>query len=194
VSSTRVKDRRGVHVDFYATPARVVDGLLSVLTIDATRAALEPSAGDGAIVRRLRVAHPGLNVTGVEIQPQFEPALLTMCDRVVIGDFLSAPLFGLRYDLIVANPPYSLAREFIERSLSLLTDGGQAAFLLRLPFVAGVKRHDLFAKHRPARVLVLSQRPKFGGTNIDSCDYAWIVWRSTPATTTELDWLAPVPS
>jgi len=191
MSSTKVKDRKGVHLDFYETPPRALDSLFSVVRLDGPRAVLEPSAGKGAIARYLRANYPGLHVTGVEIQPQFEPELRVVCDEVVIADFLVAQLTR-RFALVVANPPFSLAQQFIERALGLLTEGGKAAFLLRLPFVAGVKRFDFFQKHKPAYVLVLSQRPKFGGDNIDSCDYAWIVWGAVSAKTTELRWLPPV--
>lgn len=65
------------------------------------------------------------------------------------------------------------------------------AFLLRLSFLAGIKRYGLFQSMRPSKVNILSQRPKFGGSNIDSCDYAWVIWSKNPSDVTLLDWIEP---
>lgn len=189
MSSTRVRERRGKHVDFYETPAYVVEGLLSKNVVSGSRL-LEPSAGKGAIIRSLADALPELHTTGVEIQPRFRADLEACCDHTIIGDFLTVELKP-EFDLVVANPPFSQAGPFIERSLDLLTPSGLGIFLLRLPFIASVKRAEFFKDHRPSHVFVLTQRPKFGGDNIDSCDYAWFVWSKAGSDTTILDWIWP---
>lgn len=169
---------------------RVVEGLLEANVLPTPSTVLEPAAGRGAIVRRLRTAFERAVILGVEIQPQFQAELEACCDQVKIGDFLTADITGT-FDLVVTNPPFSLAQPFVEKALTLLKPRGVAAFLLRLSFAASVKRYEFFRDHRPSQILLLSQRPKFGGDNIDSCDYAWFVWRMRPSPITEFRWVTP---
>lgn len=183
MSSTRVADRKGTFLDFYETPEKTTRGLLETGFLDGATTVLEPSAGRGAIVRL--VNH--LKVTAVEIQPEFADDLKSISEEVIIGDFLSCQPGS--FSRIIANPPFSQAEAFIRHAFTCLEDDGKMAFLLRLPFIASVKRYHLMAEMKPASIYVLSQRPKFGGTNIDSCDYAWIVWTKTRPEITVLDWI-----
>lgn len=192
MSSTKVKDRQGKHLDFYETPEKVVTGLIESEFFDSTvRTVLEPSAGRGAIVRVVRDKFPAYRVTAVEIQDEFVPDLAKTGADFIVGDFLAqhpAPQF----DRIVANPPFSQAEEFVRHAYEFLKPNGRMAFLLRLPFIASVKRYPLFKELKPSEIHVLSQRPKFGGTNIDSCDYAWFVWDRNPIlSVTMLWWIGP---
>lgn len=184
MSSTRVKDRKGQHLDFYETPAKVVQGLLNRFSLIGDL--LEPSAGRGAILEAIDYS----NSTAIEIQEEFKNDLLKHTNNVIIGDFLTYN--DRKFDTIIANPPFSQSEQFIRHAYGLLNKNGRMAFLLRLPFLASVKRYQLFQEMRPAAILILSQRPKFGGTNIDSCDYAWFLWEEGYDDNTILDWLPPV--
>ncbi len=193
MSSTRVAARRGKHLDFYETPAPVTHALLDTGLGDNMLSVLEPCAGRGAILRAWNERYPDVSMTCVEIQEEYTDALRRLPARAIIcGDFLKLtpqPVF----DLVLCNPPFSQAEEFVRTAWEWLAPAGQMAFLLRLPFLASVKRYRLFEAMRPCRVHVLSQRPKFGGANIDSCDYAWFVWsRAFKNSITWLDWLLPV--
>jgi len=191
LSSTRVKDRQGKHLDFYETPDKVVRGLIDSNFFDSgVETVLEPSAGRGAIVKSVQNKFPSVRVSAVEIQTEFMPDLAaTGCD-FIIGDFLEQSPTPT-YDRIVANPPFSQAEAFIRHAYRFLKSSGRMAFLLRLPFIASVKRYELFKEIKPTEILVLSQRPKFGGSNIDSCDYAWIVWDRDPVLNVTLTWWIP---
>lgn len=188
MSSTKVKDRLGRHLDFYETPANVVNGLLDIGFFSG-RTFLEPSAGRGSIINSVLARFPSITTTAIEIQDEFRESLLKIKVEVIIDDFLLVE--PRPFDRIIANPPFSQALEFIQHAWKFLSKTGKMAFLLRLPFAASVKRHALFQELRPSQVMVLSQRPKFGGDNIDSCDYAWFVWEKPLATKTELLWIAP---
>lgn len=193
MSSTRVKERKGQHLDFYETPDRVTRSFLNTGFLDDVnvKSVLEPCAGTGAIVRTVRDKYPGLKVTAMEIQERFGECLASTGADFIIGDFLASkpePVF----DRIIANPPFSQAEEFIRHCWGYLKGNGAMAFLLRLPFIASVKRYKLIEELRPSEVYVLSQRPKFGGDNIDSCDYAWVVWHRTMVVNiTLLHWIPP---
>lgn len=190
MSSTLVKNRLAPCLDFYQTPDNAVLSLLGHYPFAHAKTALEPSAGKGAIAKHLK--KKGLHTTSIEIQPQFKDDLASTSDKVVICDFLTENMTGRLFDLVVANPPYSMAQPFIEKCLTLLSPGGSAAFLLRLSFAGSIKRMAFFKEHRPLSILVLTQRPKFGGNNIDSCDYAWFVWGDKSSPSTEFAWAPPV--
>jgi hypothetical protein len=189
MSSTLVKNRKGEHIDFYETPDYVTDGLLDSGFCHNAKTLLEPSAGKGAIIRRVLLRHPAINITAVEIQHKFSKDLNELIPDVIIADFFTTDLEP--FDRIIANPPFSQAENFIKHAYNSLSINGRMAFLLRLSFLASVKRYKLFEKLRPSNVLILSQRPRFGGTNIDSCDYAWAIWDKCGTYVTTVDWIKP---
>jgi hypothetical protein len=75
-------------------------------------------------------------------------------------------------DVIIMNPPYKLAMEFVEHAIE---SAGVTVCLLRLAFLASQKRAAFWREH-PADVYVLPKRPSFTGGGTDSTDYAWFVW------------------
>jgi hypothetical protein len=103
---------------------------------------------------------------------------------------------GLDFDLVITNPPFALAMEFVEEALSITRFGGMVAMLLRLPWLASQKRAPWLRRHTPS-VYVLPKRPSFyegapptpqptlfgddaaedaKGSGTDATDYAWMVW------------------
>jgi hypothetical protein len=83
---------------------------------------------------------------------------------------------------IITNPPYSKAQEFVEKSLSLVSDGSKVAMFLKLMFLEGKKRRTLFEEYPPRRIWVSSSRLKcaingdFDNTGTSATAYAWYVW------------------
>lgn len=161
--------------DFYATPAWCVKAIQHKLPQEGGW--LEPCAGDGAIIRA------GVHYwEAIEIDPTHYNALSAEYEagRLAsfrIADFLSVPIGDLgRYDLVLTNPPYRQAQDFIEKSL-LIAD--QAVFLLRLNFLEGRKRAAFLRQYTPD-VYVLSRRPSFTGKGTDATAYAWFSFYSTP--------------
>lgn len=67
------------------------------------------------------------------------------------------------FDLIISNPPYKYAQEFIEKSFELLNNNGQMIMLLRLSFLESQKRYEFFKKYKPKEIQVFSKRPSFTG-------------------------------
>lgn len=121
---------------------------------------LEPSAGNGALVRPLVAA--GADVAACEIDARYCPELLELGASVFCPmDFLlSNPLHGEpAYDLCVMNPPYhdGLEERFILHALEFA------------PRVVGIFRADLFysvgrgaklwTQVRPSRAAFCSRRP-----------------------------------
>lgn len=98
-----------------------------------------------------------------------------------------------RYDLVVGNPPYKYAEEFVRAGLEALESDGTMIYLLRLAFLEGQARaRGLWKTHRPDKVYVLGRRPSFTGNGrTDATAYALYVWYAHlgAGSTTELHWL-----
>jgi hypothetical protein len=76
-------------------------------------------------------------------------------------------------DLILTNPPFSLAKEFIEHSVVLAPT---VLMLLRINYLGSIGRHKWWKQYTPTALHVLSKRPSFTGKGTDATDYAWYVW------------------
>lgn len=141
--------------DMYPTPATAIDALLNVMKFPHWISFHEPCRGKGAIYDRMRVLHR------------------SYCEITEGIDYLThTPT--LSYDLIITNPPFSLALEFLQKSLQEATT---VVYLLRLNFLGSQKRRPFWQANRPSHVLVLSSRPCFTGDGkTDSIEYSWFCW------------------
>lgn len=146
--------------DFYPTPDSVVYDLFeTVPKLDPYTSGmtyLEPCYGSGKMYRHLPVGSRWAELDmGVDY-------LNTQFDKV---------------DCIITNPPFSLAKEFLEKSL---TEATVVVYLLRLNFLSSQKRKEFWLKNKPTSLAVLSKRPSFtrdGKT--DSSDYGWFIFDKT---------------
>lgn len=101
----------------------------------------------------------------------------------VKADFLAYGAGGLPmdYDVVITNPPFALAIEFIRKAFMCVKDGGYVVMLLRLNFF-GSKERNLFFRsgNMPGATYVHAQRLGFtpdGKT--DSIEYIHAVWQKT---------------
>ena len=82
---------------------------------------------------------------------------------------------------IVGNPPYKYAQESGERGLEVVADGHKCAWFLKLTFLEGKSRRELFDRGCLERVYVSSSRLGCGknGTewNPSAVAYAWFIFR-----------------
>lgn len=168
--------------DFYATPAETIRSFLANFDgISSGDRILEPSAGNGQIIRVLRECGYDNRIDAVELRPEERATLEALADNVTIGSFFDyEPDCG--YDVIIGNPPYSLAMEFINKSLELLHPGGLLIFLLRTNFLESEKRFSWWQAHPLSGLYTLHKRPSFTGRGTDATSYSWFVWeRGGPA-------------
>lgn len=143
------KPREG---EFYETPAWAVNAIIPYL--GNPKRILDAGAGTGAIMAACEAYWPEVQTTGVELNP----ALIAQSKArgaIMNVDFLSSKWSA---DLIISNPPYSRAFEFLQIAFK---QGRQAAFLLPLMFLTS-KGRKAFHKEFPAALYVLAERPSFG--------------------------------
>lgn len=85
--------------------------------------------------------------------------------------------------LIASNPPFSLAREFVDKALNDVMDYGYVAMLLRLNFLGSQKRRQWWQDMpiKPQWIFIESERPSFTGDgSTDATEYAHFVWWKNP--------------
>lgn len=163
--SRQVTGIRDNHTDYYPTPEWCYNNLDIDYSLFNT--ALEPCAGDGRIFEFL--LDKGLDTDFCEITEGI--------------DFFE---YSKKVDLILTNPPFSLAQEFIEHSLSI---ADTVIMLLRINFLGSQKRLDFWRKYPPTALHILSKRPSFTGKGTDATDYAWFVWDKSNKLEKGLFWL-----
>lgn len=147
--------------DSYYTPSWAYESL--PINWKNYKEGLEPSMGDGRILVFLE--EQGLRMDGRDLDWQGE----TNQDE----DFLKWDGF---VDLIMTNPPFSKALEFmthgIERSKTML-------LLLPLNYLGSQKRHKFYSANPPDALFVLSKRPSFRADGKTAAkDYAWYLWQN----------------
>ena len=175
MSSTNRGQRGGGGDDFFVTPAWSVHRLLEEWR-PIGDLIVEPSAGNGAIIRAVNQRMPGVSWLAVEKREEERGALVAANATVAITDFLSDDTLHSRDVFsVIGNPPFLYAMEFIERAKRLYPSAS-IAFLLRLNFAAGGKRARFMRETKPS-VYVLPNRPSFQPNGkTDSIEYAWFVW------------------
>jgi hypothetical protein len=179
--SSHPKSGKRSERDFYVTPVEAVTPLVADLRARWGKSydpeLLDPGAGTGSITQALRAGWPTAHITAIEIDPQHQQALYEAeASEVVIADFLTRPI-AVGADIIVANPPFTLACEFIDRSREYLNHDGIMAILLQLNILGSEVRVDWWKGNPPPDAIrALAPRPSFDGAGADSVDYAWFIW------------------
>ena len=99
---------------------------------------------------------------------------------------------GVQWD-IITNPPYKYAKEFVEHALEISAGGTKIAMFLKLTFLEGKGRRDLFRNNPPQTVYVSSARLQCGKNgNFDGTSmvaYAWFVWKKGHTGPTNIRWI-----
>lgn len=176
MSSTNRGRARRANNDTYPTQTWVLDTLFQAetpaLIIRKATSILEPTAGDGRLLKRIRETQNfSAAMTAVEIR---EGAVTDASanTNIIYGDFLGMPVG--EFDVAISNPPFSIALEIIERSIMSATD----VFMLeRLNFLETKARYPFLSKTTPDVYIISAPRPSFqedGQT--DSCAYTWLHW------------------
>jgi hypothetical protein len=170
--------------DLYCTPPVAVDALLRVETLP--HYIWEPAAGRGTIVNVLRdAAHV---VIASDIMHRTFPLNFE-------ADFLTLTKAPPRTEMILTNPPYEYATQFVERALRLCP---RVIMLLRLAFLESRCRCGILDTGMLAAVHVFIERLPMmhrdgwkGRIATSAIPYAWFVFdrnHQGPAITDRISW------
>src|SRR3989304_2322437 len=114
--------------DYYPTPSEAARAALNLIDMDKVAYVLDPGAGNGVWGTELKKINKYAYLYGVEIQ-NLVP-LKSVYDSWDTVDFLSWNNRFFTFDLIMGNPPYSLAEEFVRHSYSMLGKRGKILYPL----------------------------------------------------------------
>lgn len=95
---------------------------------------------------------------------------------------------------IITNPPYKYAQQFVERALGSIENGHKVAMFLRLQFLEGKSRREMFKRFPPKTVYVASSRIScalggdFENYKNGAQAYAWFIWEKGYTGETVLRW------
>ena len=164
--------------DFYPTPRETTEALFKREIFRGL--VWECASGNGAMARVIE-----------NYNPCFASDIRT--DESIYGqkgiDFL---VTDKEVPNIVTNPPYILAKQFVEWALICATE--KVAMLLKLVFLESAGRYYLFRNSPLRTVYVFSKRQKIYaegkiGKNSGLIAYAWFVWDKNYSGKPYLDWI-----
>ena len=176
--------------DYYATQPKAVK-----LLLDNERFSdivWEPACGGGHVADVLKEYGYNVKVSDLIDRGYSETEVI---------DFLSITGNNTNSYDIITNPPYKYAKEFVEKSLEVSVDGTKIAMFLKLQFLEGQARKELFLTNPPKVVYVSSSRlgcakngdfktGKNGELMIESAvAYAWFVWEKGFNGDTIIKWI-----
>lgn len=184
----RKKDCEVEKNDFYATHPESVELFLKrakETNLNIPNNIWECACGDLAITKVLRKY--GYNVFSTDLVDR------GYGDKVGI-DFLTCNDYKNKFDCIFTNPPYAMAKDFVERAIDQVKDNGLVIMFLKLTFLESASRYPLFQKYPPKYVYVYVDRQgcgKGGGTfkNGGAAAYAMYVWQKGYIEETILRWI-----
>lgn len=182
--------------DFYMTPQPLIKAVLSRFQqeilgprdVNSIRTILEP--GSGPFAPWAKEAHQIWRKAKIDaVELISSPHSLAFIRQGRQVDFREAK-FESKYDLVIGNPPYKHAEEFVRKAHNIVTGRGHIVYLLRTAFLESNKRvKGLWADLPPSCVWVLAQRPSFyHNKKTNATCYSIFIWgpeRGKP----ELGWL-----
>jgi len=169
VGTSTIRER--VENDFYATPDDAIKSILDIEKLDGD--IWEPACGNGAISKILHKYYPNSKIHSTDL-----------IDRGFgIGgvDFL---ISDIKTDNIITNPPFNLAKQFIEKALNSASK--KVIMFAKIQLLESADRKALFDKYPAKTIYVFSKRvnPLRNGSEFDengkkwssTMCFAWFVW------------------
>lgn len=186
-STNRGYDRH--KADYYITPQNVIRDFLNAFLFDLSQEKdcltliekpnkikwFDPCAGGDT---ENEMSYPFV------INEIFKPECLDTMDirqdsrASEISNYLQTDIKHKKYQVIITNPPFYLAKEIIEKALDDVDEGGVVIMLLRLNFFGSKERKKFLQENMPMFAYVHSKR--IGFTNdgkTDSIEYMHAVWQ-----------------
>ena len=168
--------------DYYATDPKAVRMLVELENFSHN--ILEPACGEWHISETLK-------------QAWYEVLSSDKIDRWYWDciDYLDdVNFFHNWHGDIITNPPYSLANEFLIKSMDILRDGWKLAMLLRIQFLEWVKRKKIFDIYPPKTIYVASRNIRcakngdFKNATGNASTYCWFIWEKWFTGNPEIKW------
>lgn len=175
--SSKNRKKKSDPLDRYNTPTWLIQAILKEILPDNIGSAkrpfriLDPCAGDA------RFSNEICNYLGDESWVRVDSYDIDPRHPVVEkANFLQLEPNPV-YDLIISNPPFTWALEFIQHSMKFRSNENvPIVFILRLNWLGGQWRAKAIRENLPKSIMVTPKRPIFNGSRSDSAEYAAFVW------------------
>lgn len=184
--------------DFYATDPKALEALINAPCVSynqRTQDVLlncfkdhgyyiwEPAAGNGNLSNYLR--EHGYNVIASDLKYRgcTDGSIVDGLDFLTTYPYNKFKGAASHPYVILTNPPYSLATEFIEHALDILPEGGLYIALMNITYLHGIDRYKrVYSKGTLREVYVFSKKIHVYKNNIPTghtsmCVYAWYVFQ-----------------
>lgn len=162
--------------DYYATDPKALEVFLDKLKedkIDLHFNIWECACGEGHLSEVLKKRGYSVKSTDLIDRGYSETSPLNFLETnsyIYCGDILT-------------NPPYKYAKEFVEHALDIQKDGYYTIMFLKIQFLEGQARKELFKKYPPKYIYVNSTRQicyingDMSKKMSSATCYCWFVWQ-----------------
>lgn len=166
--------------DFYATEPKAIELLLDLEKFDND--IWECACGKGHLSKEL--IKKGYNVKSTDlIDRGYGTGGIDFlkCEDIFYGD-------------IITNPPYKYAKEFVYKALDLIPIGNKVIMFLKVQFLEGKARKELFKTNPPKKIYISSSRlncaknGEFEKYPSSAIAYAWFIWEKGYTGETVVRW------
>jgi len=177
--------------DFYPTPKEIIRTILKDYSEkhSAPQKILDPGCGEGVWGEVAKEFWPKAVICGVDIRDVNVNTNYYIWNNNT--DFLTYKFDIKNVDLVIGNPPFKYAEQFLEKCI-----GTNVIFLLRASFLESKKRYqkyysDYNSPYRPSEIKISTRRISFtGNKKSDNTMYGIYYWlKSNFITDTKLSWL-----
>lgn len=184
MSTTR--DR--VEDDFYATPPETTRAILDRVKLDGS--IYECAAGQGHILDVLKEYYPNSKIIASDLVDRGREDIKSGVDFITYE-------FTRKVDNVITNPPFNLAKEFIEKALSITND--KVIMFAKIQLLEGKSRKEMFENTSLKTVYVFSSRqnPLRNGSAVDekgkpwasTMCFGWFVWEKGYTGKPYIEWI-----
>jgi hypothetical protein len=159
---------------FFGTPEKLADRLVELAEIDKTHTFLEPSAGQGAIIKAIRKLVPKKPIGYCELMQQNKDILKDIDDNILFleDDFLKFAL-DIKFDRIIANPPFTKNQDIdhLLKMYDCLSDDGILVCMTSTSWFRGSQKKQVafkeFLEENDAEIIEVDSGVfKESGTNV----------------------------
>ena len=175
MSSTNRSNARDSHrSDYYVTPIQPISEVLKELTfLSEDMLYLDPCAGGDiennmSYPKAIELKFPSATIDTIDIRED-SPAEIK-------GNYLEIDCKD-KYDVIITNPPFFLAKEIIQKALDDVKEDGYVIMLLRLNFFGSKDRKSFWEDNMPIETYIHHKRISFTKGSTDSIEYCHMVWK-----------------
>lgn len=155
------------NLNYFPTPEHVIDEMFRCVA-GTVESVLDPSCGDGRILKKVQERYSKAITKGIDIAPKWNEAIR--------GDFLKMNCEGKKYSHIIMNPPFSNDRAVVHVSHALdnwLDRDGQLIAILPASVEFSRKKIDIEFREKIRQIGAVWQDLPVGsfresGTNVNT--------------------------